>query len=143
MAKKKCPCLNCLTVHSGPPKKWLLNLPNRKMVLQGFCFMKESDRHSAGHKRQWLITASIGGIVLKIPCFMEKSAGHYGPVGIRWVPPALRKNFGWLSRQWYDSVNSRVLKVAYNALPLYLDNIIAFWNLWWSWRIDSYNYSFP
>ena len=38
--------------------------------------------------------------------------------------PMLQKNFGWLSRQQDISVNSRVLEVAYNALTVYLGNII-------------------
>ena len=39
--------------------------------------------------------------------------------------PTLQKNFGWLSRQRDVSVNSRTLEVAYNALPVYLGNIIS------------------
>ena len=40
------------------------------------------------------------------------------------MPQWYRKTLGWLSR-WQDvSVNSRVLKVANNVLPVYLGNII-------------------
>ncbi|CAO2608334.1 hypothetical protein LEMLEM_LOCUS13756, partial [Lemmus lemmus] len=34
--------------------------------------------------------------------------------------PMVQKNFGWLSRQRDVSVNSEVLEVAYNVLPVYL-----------------------
>ena len=48
--------------------------------------------------------------------------------------PKLQKNFGWLSRKWDVSVNSKVLEVAYNVLPVILGNSLYFWSLWWSWR---------
>ena len=34
--------------------QWLLNLPKGEMVLWGSCFMKESVRPSAGHRRKLL-----------------------------------------------------------------------------------------
>ena len=42
--------------------------------------------------------------------------------------PIVQKNFGGLSRQRDVSVNSRVLEVAYNILPVNLGNI-SFWSL--------------
>ena len=51
---RNCSCLDCLTGHVGPTEKWLLNLSKDETVLWGSCFMKESTRHSAGHRRKWL-----------------------------------------------------------------------------------------
>ena len=68
-------------------------------------------------------TANIGKTAFQISCFMEKSARYYGPVGWRWMPTVLQKNFRWLSRKWDVSVNSRVLEVTCNALFVYLDII--------------------
>ena len=36
----------------GPTEKCLLNLPKGETIFQGFCFMKEFARHSAGHRRK-------------------------------------------------------------------------------------------
>ena len=69
-------------------------------------------------------TANIGRTVFEIFCFMEKSAGYYEPIGWRWVPATLQQNFGWLSRQQNVSVNSRVLEVVCNVLPVNLGNKI-------------------
>ena len=92
-------------------------------------------------KSEWQ-TANIGRTVFEISCFMEKFSGYYEPVGWRSVSTKLPQNFGLLSRQQDVSVNSRVLEVCYNALLVYLGNI-TFCDLWWSWRINSYSYSFP
>ena len=105
------------------------------MILWGSCFNTESARHSLGHRKSDWQTANIDRTVFEISCFMEKFDGYYGPVGWRLDAPMVQKNFGWLSKQWDVSVNSRVLEVAYNELIVYLGNIIAFWSLWWSWRI--------
>ena len=45
----------CCTGHAGPTEKWLMNIPKEgETVLWGSCFMKESARDSAGHRRKWL-----------------------------------------------------------------------------------------
>ena len=118
------------------------NLPKGETTtLQGSCFMKEFDRHSAGHRRKELINYQYRRNYSWNSLLCGK---------VYWIPLACRlkmdapviENFGWLSRKWDASVNSIVLEVAYNTLPVYLGNIMSFWALWWSWRKDSYNYSF-
>ena len=128
--KSSCSCLDCLTGFAGPTEKWLLMLPKGGTVLCGSCFMKESARNSTGHRRKHLTNCQVGRTVFEIFGFMKKWTRYYGPIGWWWVPAMLQKSFGWLFRQLYVSVNFKVLKVAYNALPVYLGNIIIFfWSL--------------
>ena len=123
-------CWTCLKVRQsfGVPGSWK-GLPN---ILQDT------------EKSNWQI-ANKGRTLFEISCFVEKFVENCWKVSCRlnMDAPMVQKNFGWLSSQWDASIISRVLEVAYNALPVYLGNIISFWGLWWSWRIDSYNYSFP
>ena len=57
-----------------------------------------------------------------IPFFMEKSARYYGPVGWRWMAQHYKRTLGdWPGSKM--SLSIRVLKVAYNVLSVYLDNI--------------------
>ena len=94
--------------------------------LQDSCFMKENARHSVGHRRKQLIDF--------VTTRQNKSSNfllHGKVCQIIWMcrmkmgAPILQKNFGWLSRQWDVSVNSRVLKLAYNTLPVVLGNITS------------------
>ena len=112
-------------------KKWLLSLPKGKTVLQGSCLMKESARHSAGHRRKWLTNCQKRLNSLSDFLLHEKVCQILWACRLEMDVPTLQKNFGRLFRQQDVSVNSRVLKVAYKALSVNLGNIIFFWGLWW------------
>ena len=63
---------------------------------------------------------------------MEESAGYYGPEGRRWVPQWYRRILG-------DCPDSEMFmsilefgRIAYNALPVYLGNIVSSLSLSWS-----------
>ena len=85
------------------------------MVLRGFCFMKESARHSAGHRRKWLTNWQYRWNCLWNFLLHEKVCSVCGPLDWWLVPIMLQKNFEWLWRQWDVSVNSKVLDISYHA----------------------------
>ena len=134
-------CYAIWTGHAGPTEKWLLNLLKYGMVLQGSCITEETAGHSAGHRRKWLTNCQYRWNCLLNFLLHGKVCQMLWACRLKMDAPMLQKNFEWLSRQQGVSVNSRVLEVAYNGLPVDLGNIISFWGLWWSWEIDSY--SFP
>ena len=112
-------------------------------VHQGSCFMKESARHSAEYRRKWLASCQYWQNCLWNFLLHGKVCWILWVCRLKMDATTVKNNFGWLSRQGDVSFISRVLEVAYNVLPVYLGNVISFWSLWWSWRICSYNYSFP
>ena len=131
-------CYAVWTGHAEPTEKWLLTLPKGEIILQGSCFIKASARHSTGHRRKQLMDIAITK-QNRFSDFLlhEKVCWLLWACRLNMHARMLQKNFGWLSRHQDVSVNSRVLEVAYNALPIYLGNIISFWSLLWSWRIDT------
>ena len=90
---RNCSSLDCLMNWTHRThREMTAELPKGETFLQGSCFMKESARHSAGHRRKSL--TNIGGTVFEISCLMEKSAGFYGPVGWRWMHQWDRRTCG-------------------------------------------------
>ena len=79
---------------------WLLNFSKSGKVLQGSCFMKESARHSAGHRRKWLINCQYKWNCLWNFLLHGKVWWILWACRLKMDAPMLHKNFGWLSRQW-------------------------------------------
>ena len=131
---RNCSCLDCLMVccvnwACRTHGKWLLKLPKEgKKDLRGSCFMKEFAKHLHDAEESDRQIANIGRTVFEISCLMEKSARYYGPVGWRQIFQLYRWTLGDFQQD--VSVNSVVLEVAYNVLPVYLGNIVSFWGLW-------------
>ena len=113
---KNCSCLDCWTGLAGPTEKWLLNLTKDEMFLQGSCFIKESVRHSAGHRRKWLTKCQYRQTCLWNFLLHGKVCWILRACSLKMDSPTLQKNFGWLSRKQDVSVISRVLEIAYFLL---------------------------
>ena len=88
-------------------------------VLQVSCFMKDT-RHSTWHRRNWLTNIQYEHNYVWNFLLNGKVWQILWDSGLKMDAPMVQKNFGWLPRQWEVSVNSRVLEVAYNALPVNL-----------------------
>ena len=143
---RNCSCLNSLMICymnwtcNPTEKKWLLKLPKEgETVLQGSFFRKESARHSTGQRRKLLTNCQYRQNNLWNFLLHEKVCQILWACRLKMDTLTLQNNFGWLPRQSDVSINSTVLEVACNALPVYL-GIISFWVFE---ELKTDNYGFP
>ena len=124
------------TAYAGVTEKWLLNLPKGKTNPSGFLLHERVCQTLWGYRRKWLANCQCRQTCLWNFLLRGKVCWILWACRLKMDASTVQKNFVQLSRQWDVSVNSRVLDVSYNVLPVYLGNNISFWSFWWSWKID-------
>ena len=135
-------CYALWTGYVGPTEKWLMNLPKEsetvlhERVCQTFCRIHT---HTHTHTHKWLTSCQYRQNCLSNFLLHEKVCQILWACRLKMDTLTLQNNFGWLPRQSDVSINSTVLEVACNALPVYL-GIISFWVFE---ELKTDNYGFP